>query len=50
MPEERKVENTQRDKVDRPEPHLDPVEGDLETIEEDLKQKEQQERSRGQGG
>ncbi len=31
----------QRDKTDRPKPPVDPAEGDLETIEEDLKQKEQ---------
>jgi hypothetical protein len=50
MSEELKRENTQKDKVERPQPGVQPVEGDLETIEEDLKEKEKQERSRGQGG
>lgn len=31
-----------RDRVDRPQPSLDPVEGDEETIEEDLRRKEQE--------
>jgi len=50
MSEKVKQENTQKDKVERPEPHLDPVEGDLETIEQDLRDKEEQERGQGQGG
>ncbi len=32
--------DTQRDKTGRPQPPLDPVEGDRETIEEDLREKE----------
>ena len=41
-PEKRKSPpDPQRDKMDRPEPGIQPVEGDEETIEEDLKEKEQ---------
>jgi hypothetical protein len=42
--------DTQKDKQDRPEPSLGPVEGDLETIEEDLRQKEQPRKQRAGGG
>ncbi len=45
MAEERSQGNKrtgpQRDKTDRPKPPIDPVEGDEETIEEDLREKEQ---------
>lgn len=39
---EKDISDTQRDRVDRPQPSLDAVEGDLETIEESLRQHELQ--------
>jgi len=39
MQEKKDEKDPQRDREDRPKPSLDPVEGDEETIEEDLKQK-----------
>ncbi len=49
MPENKKSSDPQKDKMDRPQPNLDPAEGDEQTIEEDLKQKEQQQRRAGRG-
>jgi hypothetical protein len=34
-----------RDRMDRPTPHSDPAEGDEETVEESLRQKEEKKRT-----
>jgi hypothetical protein len=39
QPEKRDQKDPQRDRMDRPQPSIDAVEGDEETIEEDLRQK-----------
>jgi hypothetical protein len=50
MADQRNRKDTQRDKMDRPEPGLQPVEGDEETIEQDLKDKEKKPKTRTGGG